>query len=97
MEIGKMVEAALEKEKEIYKEDILSALSPLAIETKTNNTYGERMIINAAFLVEKQREVEFDQKVGELDAEYADLLKFKYVGTLPPFNFVNLVIETGEY
>lgn len=97
MEIGKMVEAALEKEKEIYKEDILSVLSPLAIETKINNTYGERMIINAAFLVEKQREVEFDQKIGGLDAKYADLIKFKYVGTLPPFNFVNLVIETGEY
>lgn len=97
MEIGKMVESALEKEKEIYKEDILSALSPLAIETKTNNTYGERMIINAAFLVEKHRELEFDQKVGELDAKYGDKIKFKYVGTLPPFNFVHLVIETGEY
>lgn len=97
MEIGKMVESALEKEKEIYKEDILSALSPLAIETKTNNTYGERMIINAAFLVENEREGEFDQKIKELDAKYGDKVKFKYVGTLPPFNFVNLVIETGKY
>ena len=72
-------------------------LSSLAIETKTNNIYGERMIINAAFLVEKDKESEFDQKVQELDAKYGDVVKFKYVGTLPPFNFVNLVIETGEY
>ena len=97
MEIGRMVETALEKEKESHKEDILNNLSLLAIETKTNYVYGERMIINAAFLVEKDKESEFDQKVQELDAKYGDVVKFKYVGTLPPFNFVNLVIETGEY
>ena len=97
MEIGKMVETALEKEKANLKEDILNNLSPLALETKANNTYGERMIINVAFLVEKNREGEFDQKIQELGAKYEDKVKFKYVGTLPPFNFVNLVIETGKY
>ena len=97
MEIGKMVETALEKEKANLKEDILNNLSPLALETKANNTYGERMIINVAFLVEKNREAEFDQKIQELGAKYEDKVKFKYVSTLPPFNFVNLVIETGKY
>lgn len=97
MEIGKTVEAALQKEKEIYKKDILNALSPLAIEVKTNNTYGERMIINAAFLVEKNKEAEFDQKVHEFGEKYGNKIKFKYVGTVPPFNFVNLVIKTSEY
>ncbi|MBI4684683.1 MAG: GvpL/GvpF family gas vesicle protein [Nitrospirae bacterium] len=97
MEIGKMVEAALEKEKEIYKEDILETLSPLALEVKTNNTYGERMIVNAAFLVEKHKEAEFDQRVQEHGEKYGDKMKFKYVGTLPPFNFINLTINVEEY
>ena len=97
MEIGEMVEAALQKEKEIYGEEILNILSPLALEVKTNNTYGERMIINAAFLVERHREAEFDQEVWQLDAKYGDKIKLKYVGTLPPFNFVNLTINVGGY
>ncbi len=97
MEIGKMVETALEKEKANLKEDILNNLSPLALETKVNNTYGERMIINSAFLVDNNKEGEFDQRIQELGAKYRDKVKFKYVGTLPPFNFVNLVIETGKY
>ena len=97
MKIGKMVEEALEKEKEIYEDDILNCLSPLAQDRKINYTYGERMIINAAFLVEEHREAEFDQKVNELSERYGDKVKFKYVGTLPPFNFVNLVINTKEY
>ncbi len=97
MEIGKMVESALQREKEIYKDDILNRLLPLAAEVKINNTYGETMIINAAFLVEKHREAEFDQKIQELDTKYGGKIKFKYTGTLPPFNFVNLVIETEKY
>lgn len=97
MEIGKMVEAALQKEKEICKEDILATLSSLAVEAKTNKTYGEQIIINAAFLVEKEKEIEFDLKVQELDTKYGHKIKFKYVGTVPPFNFVNLVIEMEKY
>ena len=97
MEIGEMVKAALQKEKEIYKKKILDTLSPLAVEVKTNNTYGDRMIVNAAFLVEKSQEAEFDEKVNELGAKYTNKIKFKYVGTVPPFNFVNLVIKTEEY
>jgi len=97
VEVGRKVEAALEKERDIYKEEILNTLSPLSQDTKVNAPYGELMIISAAFLVENSREAEFDQNVQALSDKYGDKIKFKYVGTLPPFNFVNLVIETGKY
>lgn len=97
IEIGRIVESALEKEKEICKNEILNILSSLAVEVKTNNTYGERMILNSAFLVERAKEAEFDKRLEELTDKYKDKIKFKYIGTIPPFNFVNLVIETGEY
>lgn len=97
MEIGKMVENALEKKKDFYKEDILKFLTPLAQEFKISNTYGEWMILNAAFLVEEVNEKEFDRQVEKLDEKYGDKIKFKYVGCVPPFNFVNLVIEVGKY
>lgn len=97
MEVGRKVEAALQKEKDTYKEEILNTLIPLSRDTKVNTPYGELMIISAAFLVEKRREAEFDQNVQALADRYGDKIKFKYVGTLPPFNFVNLVIETWRY
>jgi len=97
MEIGKMVEQALEKEKHAVRQDILDSLLPLAGEIKSNNTYGELMIINAAFLVEEKREPEFDQQIQKLEGKYTKKVRFSYVGTVPPFNFVNLVIETGNY
>lgn len=94
MAIGEMVEAALEQEKELCKNDILAVLSPLAAEVKVNSNYGELMILSAAFLVEQNKEAGFDKLVEQLDAKYGNRIKFKYVGTLPPFNFVNLVINT---
>jgi len=97
MEIGRMVEASLQNEREICKKEILDSLIPLAEDNKINNTYGELMILSAAFLVNRDKEVEFDRKVEEFNTKYGDKIKFKYVGTIPPFNFVNLVIETGKY
>jgi hypothetical protein len=97
IEVGRLVESALEEEKAECKEEILSVLTPLAADVKSNNTYGERMIINAAFLIEKERETEFDEKVQELSERYGEKIKFKYVGTLPPFNFVNIEINTEDY
>lgn len=97
MEIGRRVEAALHQEREIHKEEILQALTALSCDVKVNDNYGELMILKAAFLVERCREVEFDRKVNELAEKYVEKIRFKYVGTLPPFNFVNLVIETGNY
>ncbi len=97
MEAGRKVEAALQEQKDMYKKEILETLSPLAKDTKVNNPYGELMIISAAFLVENANETEFDRNVQILADKYDDKIKFKYVGTLPPFNFVNLVIETMGY
>jgi len=97
MEIGRMVEEALRKEREIVKDDIINMLSPLAVEVKTNDTYGELMIINAAFFVEKEKEADFDRQVQGLGDKYAGKVTFKYVGPLPPFNFVNVAINTEDY
>jgi hypothetical protein len=97
MKIGEMVEAALQQEKQIVEKDILNILSPLAVEVKTNNPYGELMIINAAFFVEKEKEADFDQQVQQLGDKYSESITFKYVGPLPPFNFVNITINTEDY
>ena len=94
MKIGEMVADALKKEIGDYKNIILNALSPLAEDEKINDNYGELMVINAAFLIKNTVEPDFDRAVNELDSKYGKLMTFKYVGTLPPYNFVNLVINT---
>jgi len=94
MKIGEMVAEALKKETDNYKDIILEALTPLTDDIKINDNYGEMMILNAAFLIKNSAEPDFDKMVNDLDEKFGHFMTFKYVGTLPPYNFVNLVINT---
>ena len=94
MKIGEMVAEALKKETENYKNIILDILTPLTEEVKINDNDGEMMILNVAFHIKSTSEPEFDKIVNEIDEKYGHFMTFKYVGTLPPYYFVNLVINT---
>jgi hypothetical protein len=93
IKLGGLVEAAMKARREEDAAMIMNILTPLAIETRTNTTITERMVLNAALLVEATREPEIDQVVQRLDAEQGRRLIFKYVGSAPPYNFVNLIIR----
>jgi uncharacterized membrane protein len=97
MEVGKMVEQALAKKKEKEVEKIVDAIRRTAIEYKLNKTISDNMFMNAAFLVDKGREKEFDNTMDDLSEEYKDRIKFLYTGPLPVFNFVNIVIYPEEW
>lgn len=83
----------LDQERAKTGERLMAPLRPLAVDLRLNRTYGDDMIVNAAFLVDRSREREFDLRLGELEARYAHAIDFKYVGPVPPFSFVNIVIR----
>ena len=97
MEVGKLVEDALKRKKEKEAEKIVDALRRTAFDHKLNNTISDEMFINAAFLLDKGREKEFDNIMDDLSEEYKDRIKFMYVGPLPPYNFVNITIYPAEW
>jgi hypothetical protein len=88
-----MIEAAMEKKRDEDSEKILEKLRPLVYKSRGNKVITDKMVLNAAFLVDRLREPEFDQAMLILDAEMQKRVMFKYVGPVPPYNFVNLVIH----
>ena len=96
-EVGKMVEEALKKKKEREAEKIVGALRRTAFEYKLNKIIGDEMFMNAAFLVDKGWEKEFDNIIEDLSERYKDRVKFIYAGPMPVFNFVNIVIYPEEW
>ena len=70
MEVGKMVEKDLEKKKEKEAERIVDVLRRTAFDHKLNKTISDGMFINAAFLVDKGREKEFDNMMDDLSEGY---------------------------
>ncbi len=97
MDIGRKVKKALDEKKEKQAEEIAARLRRTSYEHKLNNTICDEMFINAAFLLDKGREKEFDNIMEDLGDEYKDRIKFMYAGPLPVFNFVNIVIYPEEW
>ncbi len=94
---GKLVEAALQKKKATEAEEIIERLRRTSVSYKLNKTFGDEMFINAAFLVDKGREKEFDNIMCDLSEEFKKRIKFVYAGPLPAFNFVNIIIYPEEW
>ena len=97
MGLGRMVKKALDEKKEKQTEEIVDKLRRASYEHKLNDTIGDEMFMNAAFLVDKGREKEFDNIMNDLSDDYKDRIKFMYAGPLPVFNFVNIVIYPEEW
>jgi hypothetical protein len=98
MQLGRLVEGALAEKADAYVREIYAELQNTAVASRANKPIGDKMIMNAAFLVERERESDFDQKIKEIAARYEGKLAFKYSGPWPPYNFVHirLKLERGE-
>jgi hypothetical protein len=92
MQYGRLVDAALESLTERYVNEIFEHLRPVAVASRANKPIGDKMIMNAAFLVTREQEAAFDAKVKEIGVRY-DKLDFKYTGPWPPYNFVNIRLK----
>ncbi|PDV98539.1 GvpL/GvpF family gas vesicle protein [Candidatus Viridilinea mediisalina] len=90
IKLGEMVEAEVNQRRERDSATILAQLEPLAHEVRIHPPLTDRMVLNAAFLIDRAREEAFDQAIRELDAAMGQRLLFKYVGPVPPYNFVTI-------
>ncbi|MGQ0561914.1 MAG: GvpL/GvpF family gas vesicle protein [Gemmatimonadota bacterium] len=93
MQLGRLIESALENAANTYVMDIHESLKPVAVASRSNKPIGDRMIMNAAYLVDRSREQDFDEAVKALSRKYEDVLSFKYTGPWPPYNFVNIKLR----
>jgi hypothetical protein len=93
MQLGRLVEQAMSEKADAYVREIYDHLRDCAIASRHNKPIGDKMILNAAFLVERGKAEEFDQKVQEIAGRYEGRLKFLYTGPWPPYNFVNIRIK----
>ena len=97
IDVGQLVKKELDRKKDVQAEEIADRLRRTSYQYKLNKTIGDEMFVNAAFLIDRGREKEFDNIMGDLGDEYEGRLKFAYSGPLPVFNFVDIVIYPEEW
>lgn len=93
IEIGKLVGTSLALKREEEKEQILKTFKEIADDFKENKIFGDQMIFNTVFLVSKRKAKLFDQRAKSLDEKYNGRIHFKYVGPIPPFDFVKIPVK----
>jgi len=94
--LGEMVKKALDQKREKEAKMLLARLRPVADRIRENTIIMDRMVLNAAFLANKDRERECDEIVKRLDEELGERMGFKYTGPNPPFNFCDIVVNWEE-
>jgi hypothetical protein len=92
MQYGRLIDAALQARSERYVSEIFEALRDVSVASRSNKPIGDRMIMNAAFLVARSVEQAFDARVKDIGQRY-EKLTFKYTGPWPPYNFVNIRLK----
>jgi hypothetical protein len=92
MQYGRLIDAALQQRSERYVAEFLQRLRDVSVASRVNKAIGDKMIMNAAFLVQREHEAAFDQRIKEIASQY-DKLTFKYTGPWPPYNFVNIRLK----
>jgi Gas vesicle synthesis protein GvpL/GvpF len=88
--LGELVAGAVERRRERDAEVILDALATQALAVEVGEPTHERIVVQASFLVERDRLAKFDQIVDDIAGGYGGGIRFKYTGPLPPHSFVEL-------
>jgi hypothetical protein len=96
IQLGERVGAAIQRKSDAEAAALLDELEPLAAETRVNENQTDTMLLNAAFLVDKSQEQAFDDKVQALGEAQAGRQIFRYVGPMPPYNFVDIRLRWEE-
>ena len=97
IELGRLFESKLSRERQIHTEKVIRALSRCTVDVKVNPPTHEKMVMNGVFLVEKGKERPFEERVHLAAGLFDGNFGFDYSGPWAPHNFIELKIaELGS-
>jgi len=90
LELGRRIEEQLNDRRSVEAAAIIAELAPFADREAELKTLDDQMVLNRAFLVTRENERHFDKRMQILSDSRQARLMFRYVGPIPPYNFVKL-------
>lgn len=86
--LGEVIVAALEERRDDESAQMLQRLEPFAVGIVANQPGQPDDVVNAAFLVERDRAAEFESAVEDLGRDLAGRVRLRLLGPLAPYDFV---------
>lgn len=90
LSLGNRAATALDARRALECAQLVAALEREAVSARQSKPISELMVLNGAFLVERQRTEAFEAAVQDLDGRGGGRLSFMLAGPLPPYSFVTL-------
>jgi len=90
MELGKLFEDRLNRERDEQTGRVLEMFRPSVREATTNVPKGEKMVSDLAFLVDRDAQKAFEERVYQVAGAFPAEYVFDYSGPWAPFHFVDL-------
>ena len=97
MRIGFMLKNELDKKRDNYASQIQEALKTVSTDFKAHELMDDKMVVNIAFLIDKDKREDFDKKVEELNVKFDEKLNFRCVGPLPAYSFFTIEIKNMQF
>lgn len=88
--LGELISTAVEMRRQRDGAEIVRALEPEATAAAADQLEREYMVLNEAFLIERDRRQEFEQAVESVAGRHADRMRFRLLGPMPAYNFIDL-------
>lgn len=86
--LGEIVSTAVEQRRAADTADILERLEPVVLATVPESLEHEFMVLNAACLVERDRQDEFESAIETVAQERQDRMRFRLLGPMPAYSFI---------
>lgn len=93
IKIGSLLKSVLNKKRKKISSEIRVALERVSIDLRMHDLMDDRMILNAAFFIDKARQNEFEKELDALNESYGERINFRCVGPLPPYSFYTAEVK----
>jgi len=94
---GKQVKTLLDQKREACQSEIMAPLLEIAEKHCIHSLMDDSMIMNTAFLVQRENASRLEEIVKDLDSRYEDRITFRIIGPMPPYSFRTFEIKTVDY
>jgi hypothetical protein len=86
--LGELIVRALEERRETEGAAIVDRLEPFAVATVTNQLAAPEEVVNVAFLVDRERQEEFENAVEDVGKDLAGRVRLRLLGPVAPYDFI---------
>lgn len=87
--LGEAITLAVQARRDDDTQRMIGALRDLPLAISLGEPTHERDVMSASFLVSDAKLEEFDSRVETLSQEYGDRMKFKLIGPMPVYSFLD--------